>query len=181
MAHYDLVQRVRDTWDPFHVRAIKVKSQRSLDSAHSTPDLYSILGNTLADETAKVTNKQDICLLQATQAIFQHTEAQIAALLHSKINLDKENQVDGDAQTKGIDEISHCSEILVNWKVRCPCWTFVGTLCQSLHTLALPDFRLPPLCGNSFTRWYGVIQICLCVSRTMVLSGMSWPLYFVFW
>ena len=59
MVHCDLIHKIRSTWDPFHFRVLKTKSHKSLQSA-DTNDLYSILGNILADETTKITNKQDL-------------------------------------------------------------------------------------------------------------------------
>lgn len=119
MAHCDLVTQLKTTWDPFHFRILKVKSHRSLNTAESPTDLYTILGNMLADETAKVTNRQDLdVLLSITNNIDHHCQAQQEVLLdiyrylvdlnalHSKIRLGKDKSTDGDDTIGNIDEIA---------------------------------------------------------------------------
>lgn len=50
----------------------KVKSHRKLHDAHDTTDLYTILGNDLADMTAKQITKIDLPMLQdASKDIFR--------------------------------------------------------------------------------------------------------------
>lgn len=83
VAHCDLIQTIRSTWDPYHFRVIKTKSHRLLQSATDPDDLYNILGNTLANETARITNKQDIAAMKSiTDNIDQHCSIQQIALLH---------------------------------------------------------------------------------------------------
>ena len=50
--------------------------------AHDTDDLYTTLGYTLANETAKAVNKRDIPhLLEATECISKHSSMQADSLL----------------------------------------------------------------------------------------------------
>lgn len=141
MAHCDLVQRIRATWDPFHFRVFKVKSHRSLDTAHDRQDLYTILGNALADKTAKTTNKQHLPIMTTiTTEIADHCETQKSLLLriyrylvdlnslHSIIWLEKEKAQDGDPNTQGIDDIFLYQDQLLNWVVAGPEWTVSSIL-----------------------------------------------------
>lgn len=43
-------------WNPLHHQAFEVKLHRHLEGASNVDDLYTILGNTAAHETAKMTN-----------------------------------------------------------------------------------------------------------------------------
>lgn len=73
LAHADLIEILQQRWNP-RLQVFKVKSHRSLDQASGVDDLYTILGNTAADETAKMINKRDLDpLLQASDSIFKHS------------------------------------------------------------------------------------------------------------
>lgn len=66
---------------PLCFRTHKVKSHRAYSDAVDLTDLYTILGNTLADETAKIINKQDIdSFREAAEAISLNSKRQMAAL-----------------------------------------------------------------------------------------------------
>lgn len=60
LAHYDLVRSLQQYWNPAMYNIHKVKSHRDKFDASCLRDLYAILGNDLADETAKRLNKQDL-------------------------------------------------------------------------------------------------------------------------
>ena len=60
MAPADLVSILQQQWNPKLHQVFKVKSHRQLEDASGVADLYTILGNTVADETAKMVNKRDL-------------------------------------------------------------------------------------------------------------------------
>lgn len=85
----------------FHIH--KVRSHREYSDAVDLDDLHSILGNTLADETAKIMNTQDIVTFrEAANSIHLHSKRQISDLLivhhylcelnslHSALKIEKE-------------------------------------------------------------------------------------------
>ena len=82
LAHYDLIRRLQMSWDPCLFQLHKVKSHRDYADANDLLDLYTILGNTVADETAKLINRQDIAAFrQAAENIRTHSQNQMDALL----------------------------------------------------------------------------------------------------
>ena len=82
LAHADLVSVLQKWWNPTLHQVFKVKSHRSPDEASGVADLYTILGNTVADETAKMVNKRDLApLLHASDMIFEHCQQQQLCIL----------------------------------------------------------------------------------------------------
>ena len=73
LAHADLVQTLLQCWNPLFHNIYKVKSHRRKEDAKDSNDLYTILGNDLADEVAKAINKRDLpILLNASRIISEH-------------------------------------------------------------------------------------------------------------
>ena len=68
-----MVEGLRTRWNLLYHQAFTVKSHRKLGDAQDVQDLYVILGNTAADETAKLVNKRDMePLLEAADQILRH-------------------------------------------------------------------------------------------------------------
>lgn len=137
LAHVDLVQRLRLAWDTHSFQIHKVKSHRSYSEALDAQDLYTIMGNTLADETAKVINRQDIpTFKEAADNISLHSMRQMEALLcvyrylctlnqlQSTLRIEKEKSENEALQAQGHDEISYLKATFSEWKVEGPLWTF---------------------------------------------------------
>jgi len=80
-AHADLLRVVQQNWKPLFHNIHKVKSHRKFEDACDPADLYTIMGNDLADTTAKQINKLDTpLLLTATQKKFEHSKRQLYVL-----------------------------------------------------------------------------------------------------
>lgn len=123
----DLIQRIRDTWDRELLRIFKIKSHRSQGDATNPEDLYYILGNTVADETAKLVNRQDISpVVAAASNIQTHSHCQMKALisvykylidlntLHLNFKLEKEKQLVEEGEHSGVDTYSSIQNTLQN-------------------------------------------------------------------
>ena len=128
-----------------------MKSHCEYAEANNTQDLYSIMGNTLADEITKIINKQDIPVFRdAADAIKTHSARQIADLglvlcylcdlnsLHSTLRLEKDRELqnEGDA-AHNVDEISHIQKHLTQWRFEGPTWQFTDPL-QPVIAYACP-------------------------------------------
>ena len=141
LAHYDLIRRLQMSWDPCLFQLHKVKSHRDYADASNLPDLYTILGNTVADETAKLINRQDIeAFRQAAENIRIHSQKQMEALLcvykylctlnslQSSLRIEKESAENAALHEQGLDEISLLRKTLTEWEVQGPQWVFEGPL-----------------------------------------------------
>lgn len=81
VTHFDLAQTLQTTWGPVLFQIHKVKSHCHLSQAVGVDHVYRILGNTVADEAAKLINMQDVPFMQsACHAIAHHSYVQMQAL-----------------------------------------------------------------------------------------------------
>lgn len=123
----------------------KIKSHRSLEEASGVDDLYTILGNTAADETAKMINKRDLePLLTATDSIFVHSQKQHDALrliyaylaelnaLHSQLKKEKDKEEAATHVYNTLDAISHYQTHLQTWKLGDASWKFDSPLAPAV-------------------------------------------------
>ena len=111
-------------------------TNRRAHDAHDTDDLYTTLGYTLANETAKAVNKRDIShLLEATECISKHSSMQADSLLkvyaylgeinslHSQLKLQKETTAAEQHAHDTIDAYSNFQQVLQKWNVGEEAWT----------------------------------------------------------
>ena len=141
VTHYDLVQILQSTWNPVLFQVQRVKSHCQLSQAVDVNHVYKILGNTVADETAKHVNKQDLAFMQlACDAIDHHSSVQMKALsevfaylcdlnsLHTLLKLERERNQTEENEHNNCDAISKIQQILTEWVPDGPFWSFSGNL-----------------------------------------------------
>lgn len=88
------------------------------------------MGNALADETAKVINRQDIATFrEAADNISLHSARQMEDLLcvyrylctlnrlQSTLKIEKEQEDGAALQAQGLDDISHLQHVLSTWEI----------------------------------------------------------------
>lgn len=142
IAHYDLVQVLQTTWNPALFQIHKVKSHCPLSQATDVNHLYRVLGNTVADETATLVNKQDIPVMQnACHSIQCHSRVQTQTLskiyaylcdlnsLHMTRRIEKEKSQAEESDLNNSDAIAHIQQVLCDWVPDGPYWYFD----ESLH------------------------------------------------
>ena len=141
LAHADLLHILQQCWNPLFHHIHKVKSHRKKEDAENLNDLYTILGNDLADEVAKEVNSRDLpALLHATLVISEHSKQQIDSLfsvylylaelnsLHSQLKLQKEHPVGSQQANASVDEYANFHAILSNWSIGDNPWSFDSDL-----------------------------------------------------
>ena len=141
LAHADLVQTLLQCWNPLFHNIYKVKSHRRKEDAKDSNDLYTILGNDLADEVAKAINKRDLpILLNASRVISEHSVRQIDSLLsvylylaelnslHSQLKLQKEHPAATQSAHASVDDYANFHAILSTWSIDDAQWCFDSDL-----------------------------------------------------
>lgn len=139
--HFDLIQILQATWEPSFCQIHKVKSHCELSQARNRDQLYTILGNTVADDTAKLINQQEMPFLQeACDDIAHHSCVQMQALaeifaylcelnsLRMTLTLEREKSQDEENEHNSCDAIAQIQQILLDWVPDGPFWTFDGIL-----------------------------------------------------
>ena len=135
-SHTDLIQQLLQCWNPLFYQIRKVKSHRNLEDAVDLDDLYTILGNDLADQVAKKINQLDVPPFQdAAEAVFRHSLNQIDALtliyqyladlnsLHSNLKIEKETNAASEHQHNTLDAYANFQLALCQWDVGPACWS----------------------------------------------------------
>lgn len=142
----------------------KVKSHRALSEATNLHDLYTILGNMVADETAKLVNKQDISPMEeAATSTRKHCMIQSQALevlfsylielnaFHVSLKHENDQKEAAEAEQAGVDAFSSFQEKLVQWAFE----TLYGHLPVIYRSRAPRVPRLPYALGNFFRPYRG--------------------------
>ena len=135
-SHVNLIHQLQQCWNPLFFQIYKVKSHRSLEEAVDLCDLYTILGNNLADQVAKKINQIDLPHFQDTaEAVFRHSSNQTDALLliyqyladlnmlHSKLKVEKEKNAASERQHNTLDAHANFQSVLRQWDVGPSFWS----------------------------------------------------------
>lgn len=125
-----IIHQLQQFWNPLFYQIRKVKSHRNLEDAIDIDDLYTILGNDLADQVAKKINQLDVPPFQdAAEAVFRHSLNQVDALmliyqyladlnmLHSKLKIEKEKNAASEHQHNTLDAYANFQSALCQWDV----------------------------------------------------------------
>ena len=141
MAHYDLIRSLKQSWHPEIYNIHQVKSHRDKSEATCLRDLYGILGNDLADETAKLLNHQDIDAMHtAVSHIHSHSQCQMHILfliysymadlnqLHVSLRLSEPDSAAENHQFNNVDALQSFGNKLSHWQLSSPTWQVTHTL-----------------------------------------------------
>ena len=129
-SHADLIHQLQQFWNPLFYQIRKVESHRNLEDAIDIDDLYTILGNDLADQVANKINQLDVPPFQnAAEAVFRHSLNRVDALmliyqyladlnmLHSKLKIEKEKNAASEHQHNTLDAYANFQSALCQWDV----------------------------------------------------------------